>query len=98
MSLPEAKEQGAIALFGETYDDSAVRVVEIGGPWSRELCGGTHVEHSSQIGLVTLASEASVGAGSPRLEARVGMEALHQMAAERAPLHALTDRPKVRPA
>ena len=97
MSLPEAKEQGAIALFGETYDDSAVRVVEIGGPWSRELCGGTHVEHSSQIGLVTLTGEASVGAGSRRLEALVGMDALHQMAAERALVHAITEQLKVRP-
>src|SRR5690606_38403381 len=50
MTLPEAKEWGAVALFGETYDQQ-VRVVEIGGPWSRELCGGTHVDHSSQIGL-----------------------------------------------
>ena len=51
MSLPEAKAFGAVALFGETYDES-VRVIQIGGPWSRELCGGTHVSRSSQIGLV----------------------------------------------
>src|SRR5581483_1030204 len=49
MTLSQAKDWGAIALFGEKYDDSKVRVVEIGGPWSRELCGGTHVSHSSQI-------------------------------------------------
>ena len=49
MSLPEARDFGALALFGETYGED-VRVVEIGGPWSRELCGGTHVERSSQIG------------------------------------------------
>ena len=48
MSLPDAREWGAVALFGETYDES-VRVVQIGGPWSRELCGGTHVSRSSQI-------------------------------------------------
>lgn len=97
MPLPEAKEQGAIALFGETYDESAVRVVEIGGPWSRELCGGTHVEHSSQISLVTLTGESSVGAGSRRIEALVGMDALHQMATERALVHAVTEQLKVRP-
>jgi alanyl-tRNA synthetase len=75
MSLPEAREWGAVALFGETYDES-VRVVQIGGPWSRELCGGTHVSRSSQIGLVSVIGEASVGSGSRRLEAFVGIEAM----------------------
>ncbi|KGM12934.1 alanyl-tRNA synthetase, partial [Cellulomonas bogoriensis 69B4 = DSM 16987] len=96
MTLPEAKEWGAIALFGETYDDQ-VRVVEIGGPWSRELCGGTHVDHSSQIGLVALTSESSVGSGSRRVEAVVGIEAFHHLARERALVSALTDALKVRP-
>ncbi|MDQ2847213.1 MAG: alanine--tRNA ligase [Actinomycetota bacterium] len=82
-SLPEAKQLGALALFGETYD-SEVRIVEIGGPWSIELCGGTHVEHSSQIGPVSLIGEASVGSGVRRLEAYVGMEAFRQLAGERA--------------
>ena len=53
MPLEQAREIGALALFGETYDQT-VRVVEIGGPWSRELCGGTHVERASQIGTVTI--------------------------------------------
>ena len=75
MTLPKAKEWGAIALFGETYDEE-VRVVQVGGPWSRELCGGTHVSRSSQIGLVSLTSESSVGAGSRRIEAMVGFDAL----------------------
>ncbi len=83
MSLPEAREWGAVALFGETYDES-VRVIQIGGPWSRELCGGTHVTRSSQIGLVSLVGESSVGSGSRRLEALVGFEAFKALAAERA--------------
>ena len=53
-SQAEAQAMGAIALFGETYDET-VRIVEIGGPWSVELCGGTHVEHSSQIGPIAIA-------------------------------------------
>ena len=62
----EAREIGALALFGETYGED-VRVVEIGGPWSRELCGGTHVQHSSQIGALTITGESSVGLGrAPR--------------------------------
>ncbi|MEU7525531.1 alanine--tRNA ligase [Saccharothrix sp. NPDC042600] len=78
-----AQEMGAVALFGETYDDT-VRVVEIGGPWSRELCGGTHVEHSSQIGPITVIGESSVGSGVRRLEAYVGIEAFKYLAQERA--------------
>jgi alanyl-tRNA synthetase len=83
MSLPEARDFGALALFGETYDET-VRVVEIGGPWSRELCGGTHVQHSSQVGALTVTGESSVGSGVRRLEAFVGMEALRFLARERA--------------
>ena len=82
MSLPEAKDWGAIALFGETYDEE-VRVVQVGGPWSRELCGGTHVSRSSQIGLVSVTGESSVGAGSRRIEAAVGFDALNALHQER---------------
>jgi alanyl-tRNA synthetase len=82
-SQDEAQRLGAIALFGETYDET-VRVVEIGGPWSRELCGGTHVERSAQIGPVTLLGEASIGSGTRRLEAYVGIEAIQYLAKERA--------------
>ncbi len=89
MSLPEARDFGAIALFGETYDES-VRVVEIGGPWSRELCGGTHVKHSSQVGALTITGESSVGSGVRRLEAFVGMDALRHLAKERAIVHELS--------
>ncbi|MET8523639.1 alanine--tRNA ligase [Nocardioides sp. NPDC004968] len=83
MTLPQAKEWGAIALFGETYDDTKVRVVEIGGPWSRELCGGTHVDHSAQIGTVVVTSEASVGSGNRRIEAYTGVEGFNYLARER---------------
>jgi len=96
MSLPAAREWGAVALFGETYDQE-VRVVEIGGPWSRELCGGTHVEHSSQVGLVAVTSESSVGSGSRRVEAFVGLEAFQKLAAERALVSELTTTLKVQP-
>jgi alanyl-tRNA synthetase len=96
MSLPAAREFGALALFGETYDEE-VRVVEIGGPWSRELCGGTHVKHSSQVGALTMTSESSVGAGVRRLEAFVGMEALHYLGKERALLRLLSESLKARP-
>jgi alanyl-tRNA synthetase len=82
MSLPKAREWGAIALFGETYDEE-VRVVQVGGPWSRELCGGTHVMRSSQIGLVSVTGESSVGSGSRRIEALVGIDAFRALSAER---------------
>nr|WP_294692315.1 alanine--tRNA ligase [uncultured Friedmanniella sp.] len=96
MSLAQAKEQGALALFGETYGEE-VRVVEMGGPWSRELCGGTHVQHSSQIGLVTLNAESSVGSGVRRVEAFVGIEAFRYLAKERSLVLGLTEALKVQP-
>lgn len=90
MSLPQAKEWGAVALFGETYDEE-VRVIQVGGPWSRELCGGTHVSRSSQIGLLAISGESSVGSGSRRLEALVGIEAFRSLATERALVARLTE-------
>ena len=96
MSLPEAREWGALALFGETYGED-VRVVEIGGPWSRELCGGTHVERSSQIGTVVLTSDGSVGAGNRRIEALVGLEGFEYLARERDVVRQLTDILKAQP-
>jgi alanyl-tRNA synthetase len=96
MPISKARELGALALFGETYDEE-VRVVEMGGQWSRELCGGTHVEHSSQIGAVTLIGESSVGAGVRRVEAYVGLDALRFLGRERALVSQLTDTLKVRP-
>ncbi|HIW60888.1 MAG TPA: alanine--tRNA ligase [Candidatus Stackebrandtia excrementipullorum] len=82
MPLPKARELGALALFGETYDET-VRVVEIGGEWSRELCGGTHVERAAQIGPVVLTGESSVGSGQRRVEAVTGIEAYQYLARER---------------
>jgi alanyl-tRNA synthetase len=94
MTQAEAKEFGAVALFGETYDEQ-VRVIQIGGPWSRELCGGTHVSRSSQIGLLSLGAETSVGSGSRRIEAFVGIEAFRALSLERALVARLTDLAKV---
>jgi alanyl-tRNA synthetase len=89
MPLDEARKLGAMALFGEKYGDT-VRVVDIGGPWSRELCAGTHVATSAQVGLVNLVSESSVGSTNRRVEALVGLEAFRDLAAERAIVSQLT--------
>src|SRR5215210_4803302 len=90
MTLPEAQAFGAIALFGETYGEQ-VRVVEIGGPWSRELCGGTHVRGSAQIGTLALTGESSVGSGARRVEAVVGLEGFRYLARERDLVRQLAD-------
>jgi alanyl-tRNA synthetase len=97
MPLVKAREIGALALFGETYDEQAVRVVEMGGPWSRELCGGTHVQHTSQIGLVTITGESSIGSGVRRVEAFVGIEAFRYLAKERSLVVGLSEALRVQP-
>ena len=89
LSLDEAKQAGAMALFGEKYGD-VVRMVDIGGPWSRELCGGTHVATSAEIGLVSVVGEQSVGASNRRIESLVGLDAFRELAAERALVSQLT--------
>ena len=89
LPLDEAKAAGAMALFGEKYGDT-VRMVDIGGPWSRELCGGTHVGSSAEIGLINLVGESSVGASTRRVEALVGLDAFRELAAERAIVSQLT--------
>lgn len=83
MSLDEAKKQGATALFGEKYGD-VVRVVSIGGDWSKELCAGTHVPETGTIGLVSVLGEASIGSGVRRIDALVGQGAYAEGAKERA--------------
>jgi len=89
MSQPEAKAMGAMALFGEKYGDE-VRVVSV-GDWAHELCGGTHVSTSGQLGLVKLLSEASIGAGVRRVEALVGVDAFDFLAREHVLLNSLTE-------
>ncbi|MBW9095196.1 alanine--tRNA ligase [Microbacterium jejuense] len=89
LPLDEAKSLGAMALFGEKYGDT-VRMVDIGGPWSRELCAGTHVSTSAEIGLISLVGESSVGASNRRVEALVGLDAFRSLAAERALVSQLT--------
>ncbi len=94
MSLAEAKAMGAMSLFGEKYGDT-VRMVEIGGEFSRELCGGTHVSSSSQIGSLSLLTEQSVGSGNRRVEALVGLDSFNHLAAERTLVNQLTGMLKV---
>jgi alanyl-tRNA synthetase len=92
--LERAKAMGAMALFGENYPDE-VRVVEIGGPFSLELCGGTHVRSSAQIGPVTILGESSVGSGVRRVEAYVGLDSFRHLARERALMAGLASSLKV---
>ena len=89
MSQSKAKELGAMALFGEKYGD-VVRVVSV-GDWARELCGGTHVARSGQLGVIKLLSESSIGAGVRRVEALVGVDAYRFLAREHVLLNSLTE-------
>lgn len=78
-----------MALFGEKYGDQ-VRVVSV-GDWARELCGGTHVSRSGQLGVVKLLGESSIGAGVRRVEALVGADAYSFLAREHLLLNSITD-------
>ncbi|CQD25185.1 alanyl-tRNA synthetase [Mycolicibacterium conceptionense] len=93
-ALDKAKAMGAMAMFGENYPDQ-VRVVDIGGPFSLELCGGTHVRNSAQIGPVTILGESSVGSGIRRVEAYVGLDSFRHLAKERALMAGLASSLKV---
>jgi alanyl-tRNA synthetase len=93
-SLAQARELGALALFGEKYGND-VRVVEV-GDYSRELCGGTHVARSGQLGLVKILGESSIGSGVRRVEALVGMDAFRYLAKEHVLVSQLTEQLKAR--
>ncbi|HWG01204.1 MAG TPA: alanine--tRNA ligase [Trebonia sp.] len=94
-SLAEARSMGALALFGEKYGGE-VRVVEV-GEYSRELCGGTHVARSGQLGLVKLLGESSIGSGVRRVEALVGIDAFRFLARESVLVSQLSEQLRARP-
>ena len=97
MKFDDAIALGAMHLFGEKYGD-IVRVVSIGEDgWSRELCGGTHVDHVGKIGSVSIMSEASVGTGVRRVDAVVGQGAYQYNAREHALVSQLSDTLNARP-
>ncbi|MEU0797123.1 alanine--tRNA ligase [Amycolatopsis sp. NPDC005961] len=89
----KALELGAVALFGEKYGND-VRVVDM-GEYSRELCGGTHVDRIGQLGLVKLVSDASIGSGVHRVEALVGSDALKYVRKEQLLVSQLANTFKV---
>ena len=95
MTQEEAVRSGAMALFGEKYGDT-VRVISV-GDWARELCGGTHAEHSGQLGVVKLLGESSIGSGVRRVEALVGGDAYRFLAREHVLVAQLSEALKVRP-
>jgi alanyl-tRNA synthetase len=93
-SIDEARAMGALALFGEKYGDQ-VRVVEV-GDYSRELCGGTHVARSGNLGLVKILGESSIGSGVRRVEALVGIDAFRFLARESTLVSQLSEQLKTR--
>jgi alanyl-tRNA synthetase len=93
-TIDEARAMGALALFGEKYGDQ-VRVVEV-GDYSRELCGGTHVARSGQLGLVKILGESSIGSGVRRVEALVGLDAFRFLARESVLVSQLAEQLKAR--
>ncbi len=94
-SQAEARRIGAMALFGEKYGEQ-VRVVEV-GDYARELCGGTHVARSGQLGLVKILHEASIGSGIRRVEALVGLDALTFAAKEHVLVSRLAELYRAKP-
>ncbi len=94
-TIEDARAMGALALFGEKYGDD-VRVVEV-GEYSRELCGGTHVARSGQLGLIKVLGESSIGSGVRRVEGLVGMDAFRFLATESLLVSQLSEQLKARP-
>ncbi|HEX3813036.1 MAG TPA: alanine--tRNA ligase [Mycobacteriales bacterium] len=95
-NLDEARKLGAMALFGEKYGNE-VRVVDIGDGYSLELCAGTHVLRSTQLGMVKLVADSSIGAGVHRVEALVGQDAFDYLSAEHLLVAQLANTLKSRP-
>ena len=89
MSQAEAKKIGAMALFGEKYGER-VRVISV-GDWAKELCGGTHVSRSGELGIVKLLGESSIGAGVRRVEALVGADAYSFLSREHILINSLLE-------
>ncbi|RKD60118.1 alanine--tRNA ligase [Rhizobium sp. WW_1] len=106
MSVDDAIAEGAMALFGEKYGDEVrvvsmgqgVRGVKTGKPYSVELCGGTHVSATGQIGLVRILGDSAVGAGVRRIEAVTGESALAYLADQDERVKTLASTLKVQPA
>jgi alanyl-tRNA synthetase len=95
MSQAQAQALGAMALFGEKYGDR-VRVVSV-GEWARELCGGTHLHRTGELGIVKIMGESSIGAGVRRVEALVGVDAYRFLAREHLLVSQLSEALKSRP-
>ena len=88
MALDEAKKSGAMSLFGEKYGDT-VRVLKMGGDFSVELCGGTHVNLAGDIGLFKIITETGIAAGVRRIEALTGNAAIRYVRDNEAKIHSL---------
>ena len=94
-TMDEARSLGAMMLFGEKYGDR-VRVVDM-GDYSRELCGGTHVGRTGEIGMVKVLSEASIGSGVRRVDALVGLDAFRHLSREHVLLSNVAEQLRTRP-